>query len=353
MSNRSLIAHFNEWQKTDSALVLATVIHTEGSTYSKAGRHILIRINGEHEGLLSGGCLEGDLAEQARSVFTTGAPQSVIYDMRDAADDLWGIGLGCNGMMQILLQLLNNDNHWQPFAAIADAMTQATDSTGALVTASDSLELPAGTCFIHSGNGNWRNAVTEAPELYPLKHPEQPRTLPCITNHDTPTGTSALLHWRIRPWPKLLLLGAGPDAVPVVQLANILGWEITVADHRQHYVESGKFDTADKLLLIDPKKMNQTLPIEQYSAVVVMSHHIETDRNYLQQLADSQLGCESYVGILGPAARRTKLLNELSLTQTDFARRLRGPVGLDIGSDSPETIALSLISEIQSVINAV
>ena len=137
MSNRSLIRCFTEWQQSDTTLVLATVIHTEGSTYSKAGRHILIRANGEHEGLLSGGCLEGDLAEQARSVFATATPRIITYDMRDAADDLWGIGLGCNGMLQILLQRLSPDNNWQPFTAIAAAMSRGTDSTAALVTECD------------------------------------------------------------------------------------------------------------------------------------------------------------------------------------------------------------------------
>jgi xanthine dehydrogenase accessory factor len=352
MSNRSLIRRFTEWQTTDTALVLATVIHTEGSTYSKAGRHILIRANGEHEGLISGGCLEGDLAEQARSVFATGAPQSITYDMRDTADDLWGIGLGCNGMMQILLQRLSVENHWQPFTALTEAMTRATASTGALVISSDSAELPPGICFIDDSHGNWQDAVTDTRHSYPLVNAYLPAALPAIIEHAMPTGNCALLHWQIRPWPRLLLLGAGPDALPVVLLATILGWETTVADHRQHYIESGKFAAADKLHLLEPHRLSEVLSLDQHSAIVVMSHHIETDRRYLQQLADSTLGTASYVGILGPAARRTKLLNELNLSDTDFAKRLRGPVGLDIGADSPETIALSLISEIQSFLNA-
>lgn len=348
MSNRSLIKRFAEWQESDTAMVLATVIHTEGSTYSKAGRHILIRASGEHEGLLSGGCLEGDLAEHARAVFADGTPKFITYDMRDAADDLWGIGLGCNGMMQILLQRLSAANDWQPFAAIANAMARDTASTGVLVTASDRDELQPGTCFIDDGTGNWRGAGTA--QHYPLAGRDRPADLPAIIHHDTPGVSCTLLHWRIKPWPKILLLGAGPDAVPVVQLATILGWEITVADHREHYLASGPFASADKLLLADPARITRQLPMEHYSAVIVMSHHIDTDRTYLRQLAESALGAQSYVGILGPAARRAKLLNELGMSDTDFASRLRGPVGLDIGSDSPETIALSLISEIQSVI---
>ncbi len=350
MSNRSLTRHFTEWQKSDTAMVLATVVHTEGSTYSKAGRHILIRANGEHEGLLSGGCLEGDLAEHARTVLTNGAPLSITYDMRDTADDLWGIGLGCNGMMRILLQRLTADNNWQPFTAIAEAMARTIASTGILITASDTDELQPGACFICDGGGHWQEAGTAL-----TKNPEQQQpsaALPATIDHNTPTGPCTSLSWRIQPWPRILLLGAGPDAVPVVQLASTLGWEITVADHRLHYIESGQFDAADILLLVDPAKIIQQLPLELYSAVVVMSHHIDTDRTYLQQLSDNAINGLCYIGILGPAARRAKLLSELDMSDTDFADRLHGPVGLDIGSDSPETIALSLISEIQSVLSS-
>ena len=345
MSNRSLIRHFKEWQITDTSLVLATVIHTEGSTYSKAGRHILIRASGEHVGLLSGGCLEGDLADQARSVFATGAPQIITYDMRDAADDLWGIGLGCNGMMQILLQRLSDANRWQPFTALAAAMSRTTPCTAAMITVSDASQMPPGACFIDGGSGRWQAADQGA--HYPFPDQDLAGTLPTIIRHNDPASCE-VLHWRIDPWPRLLLLGAGPDAVPVVQLAAILGWEITVADHRPHYIESAEFSAADRLVLVDANRIDQMLPLDQYSAIVIMSHHIDTDRGYLRQLAGGPLNPDSYLGILGPSARRAKLLGELDLADTDFARRLRGPVGLDIGGDSPETIALSLISEIQS-----
>jgi xanthine dehydrogenase accessory factor len=353
MSNRFLIRQFNQWQETDTALVLATVVHTEGSTYSKAGRHILIRESGEHAGLISGGCLEGDLAEQARDVFETGMAQTITYDMRDAADDIWGIGLGCNGMMQVLLQRLNNDNDWQPFAALAAAMSRVAASTAALITASNAAELPAGACFVDAGGGNWESTTTSAnaPD-YPMAGEALPAVLPAIVEREGSADCS-VLHWHIQPWPRVLLLGAGPDAIPVAQLAAILGWEVTVADHRPHYIETGRFTMADNLALVEANRINAMLPMDHYSAVVVMSHHLETDRHYLRQLSVSPLSTRSYIGILGPAARRKKLLSELDLTDTDFAERLHGPVGVDLGGDSPEAIALSLISEIQSVSNRV
>ena len=342
MSNRALIARFEEWRQSGKPLALATVIHTEGSTYSKAGRQILITAEGEHAGLVSGGCLEGDLAEHAYDVIKTGTAKLVRYDMRDEADDLWGMGLGCNGLMQILLQPLSAGNSWQPFSDIATAMAQLVTMPCALVTANNAAEPAPGNCFIAATNNIW-HGTTPPPNWL-----QAPHNMPAIVQHDSAGGATQVLYWCIKPWTRLLLLGAGPDSVPVVALANALGWEITVADHRPKYLDADKFAHADHTKLISPPSLTEHIDLESFDAVVVMSHHIETDQIYLGQLADLE---SAYVGLLGPTARKHKLLTSLQLADSKFAQRLHGPVGLNIGSDSPETIALALISEIQAVLH--
>lgn len=343
MSNRFLIEAFGPWRQADATMVLATVIDTAGSTYSKPGRHILINADGQHAGLLSGGCLEGDLAERANSVLASGVPQTVTYDMRDDADDLWGIGLGCNGMMEVLLQRLDASNDWQPFTALAAAMAGATPSTAALVTACDSPAARTGDCYLRTdGTDQWTSSSSTSIQL------QEPDKLPArITTTSDTDGSYSVLYWRIRPWPRLLLLGAGPDAVPVAELARALGWQVTLADHRPHYIEQVPQGAADDVRLIEAARLGEQLQLDRYSAVVVMSHHLETDRTYLLALADVT---HDYVGILGPAARKQKLLTELQLADSDFGKRLHGPVGLTIGADSPETIALALLGEIQSLL---
>ena len=341
MSNRALIARFEEWRQCGKPLALATVIHTEGSTYSKAGRQILITAEGEHAGLVSGGCLEGDLAEHACDVIATGTAKLIHYDMRDEADDLWGMGLGCNGLMQIFLQPLSAGNNWQPFSDIATAMAQLTTTPCALNTANNMPQPTPGSYFFAADN-SWHGTTTAPTWL------QAPHNMPTIIQHDSTDGDTQVLYWSIKPWTRLLLLGAGPDSVPVVALANALGWEITVADHRSRYLDAGKFAHADHTKLVSPAVLTEQIELESFDAVVVMSHPIETDQIYLGQLANVE---HAYVGLLGPTTRKNKLLARLQLAESKFAQRLHGPVGLNIGSDSPETIALALISEIQAVLH--
>jgi len=338
MSNRKLIESFRQWRQTDTSLALATVIYTAGSTYSKAGRQILIRADGQYEGLVSGGCLEGDLAEHARAVLQTGVPVIVTYDMRTAADDLWGMGLGCSGMLKILLQRLSASDNWQPFANLATAMSATDNSTAALVIASNDENIALGTTLIRSANGTWQGTRE-------LQHPLQlPDGLPANVTVQQQESQCELLCWTLYPWPRLLLLGAGPDTVPLLALARTLGWEVTVADHRQHYINQLPADLADHVHVVDAAQLSKQLPLERYTVVVVMSHHLDTDRQYLQQLAHYP---HSYVGLLGPAARKARLLEELGLTESSFGKQLRGPVGLAIGADTPATIALAVLAEIQ------
>jgi xanthine dehydrogenase accessory factor len=343
LSTRSLIESFTTWSTQVDALVLATVVETKGSTYSKAGRHLLMNADGAHAGLISGGCLEGDLAEHARQVLASGEPKVITYDMRDDADDLWGIGLGCNGLMRLLLQRIDAEHYWQPFTNIVMALASPAPQNLDLVISSTDPELPAGSCRANQA-GKKAGWPTESAATYTEES--------CVTQYTSHQGELEILHWRTRPWIRLLILGAAPDALPVVQLARELGWEITLADHRPHYLQACNFGTADNVVLVDPDSISTTLSLTDFNAIVVMSHHLETDRKYLQQLSS----CEaSYIGLLGPTARKQKLLDDLNTQNTageGLAKRLHGPVGLDIGADSPETIALSLLSEIQAVIHS-
>ncbi len=339
MSNRAIVRQFANWQAAGESLALVTVVATEGSTYSKAGRHILIRPGGEYAGLVSGGCLEGDLAQHAEAVIETGEPKLLTYDMRDEADEIWGMGVGCNGLIQVLLQRLEPAHDWKPFGILAEAMASSSPHVATLITHSQDATIPVGTLRLRDQAGS----MIEGPA-----YPAPPKQLPALLEHDN--GTLAL-HWQINPWPRLLLLGAGPDAEPVCALALAQGWEVCVADHRSTLLASAGFEQADRRCLLEPQHLADELDLAAFSAVVVMSHHLETDRHYLQQLADHMpLDKAHYLGALGPAARRGKLLAGLDNPPAGFANFLHGPVGLDIGADSPESIALALISEIQAVI---
>ena len=343
MSTRGLIQTFERWRGCGEPMVLATVYATIGSTYSKAGHRILIAANGDFQGLVSGGCLEGDLAERARGVIAANEPVAISFDMRDEADDLWGLGVGCNGLIRVFLQPLTAASDYQPFAAIAQRLLAV--ELGAVATviagAADGTDLVTGTTLVWNGDG----ANTEPlGRLVPGCH-DALATGRAV--YRTEADGAAVLYAPLKPVRRLLVLGAGLDAVPVVNMAAELGWRVTVADHRPAYLEQGVFAAAERVSLIDPAAMSRALEPAQFDAVIVMSHHLLTDQAYLEQLAGVQVG---YLGVLGPRDRRDRLLAALGEAGKALQGRLMGPVGLDIGADDPESIALSLLAEIHAVL---
>ena len=343
MSTRGLIRTFERWRLSGEPMVLATVYETIGSTYSKAGHRILIAGNGDYQGLVSGGCLEGDLAERARDVIDADEPLAISFDMRDEADDLWGLGVGCNGLIRVFLQPLTAAADYEPFTAIARHLLAAGPGVVATVIEgeTDGTDLVAGTTLVWNSGG----ANAESPG----------RLVPGCRDalaagravYRTEEDGAAVLYAPSKPIRQLLILGAGLDAVPVVNLAAELGWRVTLADHRPAYLEKGVFAAADRALLIDPAAMSRELGPAQFDAVIVMSHHLLTDQAYLEQLAGVQVG---YLGVLGPRDRRDRLLAALGEAGKSLQGRLMGPVGLDIGADDPESIALSLLAEIHAVL---
>lgn len=325
--------------------MLATVYDTLGSTYSKAGHRILIAANGDYQGLVSGGCLEGDLAERARGVVVSGTPATVTYDLRDDADDLWGLGIGCNGLIRVFLQPLSADDGYEPFAAIADVLRGTRGGAAATVIASGDEDMPAGATLVLPTDGAPRGYRVAGAALARLADGCR-RVLETGRAERVQDGGSDVLYTVLAPVPRVLVLGGGLDAVPVVELAASLGWFVVVCDHRPAYLERGGFERADRVVEIDPKVLPEQVSLDEFDAALVMSHHLPTDRVYLAHLAAVPL---RYVGVLGPRARRERLLDELGAAGEALRPQLKGPVGLDLGADSPEAIALSIVAEMQAV----
>jgi xanthine dehydrogenase accessory factor len=156
-----------------------------------------------------------------------------------------------------------------------------------------------------------------------------------------------VLYAPLTPVPRVLILGAGLDAVPLVNVLAELGWRVSVADHRPAYLERAGFARAEALLPVQPSSLADGVRLTDFDAIVVMSHHLETDRRYLRQLAAIDV---PYLGLLGPPARKRRLLDELGESAGALGLRLRGPVGIDIGADTAESIAVSIAAEIQQVL---
>jgi xanthine dehydrogenase accessory factor len=316
MSLHRLLPLYDRARLANEPLVLATVIRTGGSTYAKPGAQMLIASDGEYAGLLSGGCLEGDLREHAQHVAATGQARIVSYDLRSSTDQLFGLGAGCEGAMDVLLTRVTADGHWQPLADMVESFRSARVRRFAFVIASTDSAFPLGHSF----------AVTAV--------------------SDPPPGVE-LFTAAVTPPPQLLLLGGGPDARPVAALADFLGWRVTVVDHRAAYLVPGRFPASAMLVEARAEELESLVPLDDVSAAIVMSHHLDSDLRYLRVLSDSRV---PYVGLLGPAARREKLLGDLGADAEKLRTRLRAPVGLDIGGRTPESIALSIVGEVHAAL---
>lgn len=321
-------------------LVLATVTHTLGSTYRKAGAQMLIAADGRGAGLLSGGCLEADLLERARAVLESGQSALVSYDTRSSDDLLWGIGLGCEGAMTILMTRLDRGNEYQPFAFADRCRRQHANGSFALVTASRNSSYPVGAAHHSDAPARVPRQVADAFSQAPSA---QQRAATTVAAED-----ATFLVVPVELPPRLLVLGAGPDAMPLVEIAGLMNWHVTVLDHRPAYAVPERFPRASRVALNPAAELGKELQSVRYDAAVVMSHHLLSDQAYLAALADHDV---PYIGLLGPAPRRARLMQELGDKAAAFGGRLRGPVGLDIGAKTPETIALAIVSEIQAVLS--
>ncbi len=324
--------------------MLATVIRTGGSTYAKPGAQMLIAAHGEYAGLLSGGCLEGDLREHAREVAKTGAARIVSYDLRSSTDQLFGLGAGCEGAMDVLLTRAGPEDGWQPLPYLAGAWQRAETSRLAFVIRTGESNIALGTIF--PAEGDVPESVRGDAALRELFDEAV-----CVSG--TAIARAPRLDVEIfvatfAPPPRLLMLGGGPDARPVAELADFLGWRVTVVDHRAAYLVPARFPASVRLVESRTTELATAVKLADYAAAIVMSHHLESDQNYLRALAHSAV---PYVGLLGPAARREKLLQDLGADAGPLRERLRAPVGLDIGGRAPESIALSIVGEVHAFLN--
>jgi xanthine dehydrogenase accessory factor len=273
---------------------LITVLNTEGSTYSKAGSQMLVNINGDFYGMLSGGCLEGDLAERSRSIIESGVADVVTYDLRDE-DDVFGLGVGCEGALRILIQPMSQSDNYEPFSSLVSTLEDAPFADVSLADAGD-----AGGTRI----------------LAPLR---------------------------------LLILGAGQDAQPLVLFTVALGWKVAVSDHRPASVARLESSPAASVDCVPIMEIASHFDLSDFDAVIIMSHNLEADRAYLKAVAGSPI---EFIGLLGPPHRRDRLLGEIGDAASKLGDRLHAPVGNQIGGRGPAAIALEIAAELQSKFSA-
>jgi len=344
---QDIVRGWSELRARVQEVVLATVVAASGSTYRRPGARLLLSAERWIAGGISGGCLERDVLGKAWWRTREG-PLVVTYDSTSADDEeTWTFGLGCNGRVDVLLERLPASGEAHPLDFIARCLETRRPGVMATVFRSGPdgvlgrrLLLDADGVRSDLPAGPLRDAVHGAAEAVAKEGKTRTQRI---------DGDHEVLVEVLQPPRSLVIFGTGQDAVPLVRLAAALGFHLTVVSNTSGGAPGELFQEANTRLTASPKAVREKLRLEPDSAVVIMTHNLGHDRGYLRFALESEC---AYVGILGPRARTERLLTELSEDgfQPTAAHRavLYSPVGLHLGAEQPEEIALSILAEIEA-----
>ena len=323
-------------------LVLASVLRTEGSTYRKAGARVLIGPDGRASGMLSGGCLEADLRERAMRVIACGRAERVLFDTRESDDPIWGLGMGCEGAMEIWLQPELPEVRYPLMRYLQRCLANEQNAMIATVVGGQAAPTELGAHGFRGMAG--QTPLEQRLEALLEANPAARASLQSLRIDDRELEVFVA---PVELPPSLLVCGGGADAIPVQNLAASLGWRVTVFDHRPAYATAAHFPLAARVICARPEELPRHLDSAQFSAAIVMSHYLPADIAYLKLLAANP---PQYIGLLGPANRRQRLLGEVGEPALRIAARIHGPAGLDIGAGTPESMAMAIVAQIHAVL---
>lgn len=350
-----IVAAFEKVDSSSKTAALATIVKVLGSTYRRPGARMLITPDRQIVGSISGGCLEGDVFDHAQRVMVSSEPILVKYDTTSADDIVWGLGLGCNGMVQVLIEHLTQQNEPSPMAFLAECLRQR--QMGVIVTVfriEGQVRTKVGARLMLHQNGTVISNIEDSNLATGILDDAYEALRTCrskVKEYQLLRGSAEIFIEVIQPPVPLVIFGAGHDAIPLVRFAKELGWHVTVVDSRPAYATLGRFPLVDAVVLSRPDSIHESVTVNNHTVAVVMTHNYIHDREILRTLLVSPL---RYLGILGPKSRTERLLQELReegiIPTNEHLLKLYGPIGLDIGSDTPEEIALAILAEIQAVL---
>lgn len=359
-------------QTAPEPLALASVVHVAGSVYRRPGARMLIAASGKSAGMISGGCLEGDVKERAMSVLQSGHSTLITYDSVSNDDIVFGLGLGCNGVVQVMIEPLQREDE-NGLLSFLHAC-HATRATGRIATVfsirpgkEDACDAcPAAGCacdkIISSFKTvertlHWPDGRKTSTVLRPALRSKLDTAIAELGSRRIKTGLAMLpggdeANWLVEsivPPPSLFIFGAGDDAIPVASIAHQLGWRVNVTDARPAYATHQRFPQADQVRC-QRAELDEIGDIAG-SLVLIMTHSYEQDKSWLRALLPS---AAAYISQIGPKARTARLLGELRaegqlITDEQFARLIH-PAGLDIGAETPAEVALSIVAGMQAAL---
>ena len=350
---QDIIKAFEEAQLKQQQTALATVVHVEGSSYRRPGARMLVTEDGRLIGAISGGCLEGDALRKALLAMQQQKPMLVTYDTSDEDDAKLGMGLGCNGIIQVLIEPIDTAGTTNPIQLLKLIVRRRQKAVlVTLFSLQDKKGLQPGTCMLLA------NDHVIADEKLPLKdmllqhaHEVLDKQQSSFKNYINETQQLTAFIELVQPAVSLVIIGAGNDVLPLIKIADILGWQTTVADGRPNYATVERFGSTCQVLVSKPENVLSQITIDEQTVFVLMTHNYNYDMAMLEILLNKNV---VYIGMLGPRKKKQQILDELGekgmYFTADQLSVLHSPVGLDIGAETPEEIALSIVAEIKAIL---
>ena len=353
---QDIVNAYDSAKKAGQACVLATVVHLEGSSYRGPGARMLVLEDGLMIGAISGGCLEGDALKKALLTFTEKKSRLITYDTSHEDDASVGVQLGCEGVIQVLFEFIQMSDAFNPIELLRMAIAKRQEAVlVTLFNLKDKRAIQIGTCLLAKPDG----VITSSIDDNDLKLAIHPTLTEIFTQKKSYFKdfslqgilTNAFIEFIVPPI-SIVIVGAGNDAIPMMQIASILGWEVKIVDGRNTHAKADRFISACQILVSKPAAVLEQIKIDSRTCFVLMTHNYNYDLQMMQALIETEI---KYIGLLGPKKKLVKILSDLKLKGVEITdeklAKIYGPTGLDIGASSPEEIATSIIAEIQAVFN--
>ncbi len=334
---RNIVAAY--LRAANNKLALASVVYIDQSSYRRIGARMLVTENGDTIGGISGGCLEGDALKRAKSSIISGKTDIATYDTLDADNHTLGIGLGCNGLIEVLFSPINNENHYNECHLLQELVDRNEEAVMLKCLTKNSEKFgEAIVCY----------SEKETDEFLGCKETDLRQLIvTTITNRrshvvellDKAGQRQRILVEYFRPSLRLIIIGDNYDINPMVTTAHGLGWEITIIGKRSK-ITKASYQLCKSVISPDEAS---TVRIDRFTAVVLMSHDYQTDKALLPYFLQQR---PAYLGMLGPHKRRQRMLEELAIDHKNLSLSLHAPIGLDLGAETPEEIAIAITAEI-------
>jgi len=346
----AILDSYERARKEGKKSALATVVRVEGSSYRRPGARMLITDDGQLTGAISGGCLEGDALRKALAAINQQENRLVTYDTTDEDDAKFGVQLGCNGIVHILFEPIDLQSSKNPIHILKNLSQER--SNAVLVTLfSLGGTNQLGTRFLYRPNKEQSSLDDPAFDLYEDAATVYHAGISMFKVYEALEHSEAFLEFS-PPNLHLVIAGAGNDAQPLVEMASVLGWKITVVDGRPSYASGNRFPKADHVLVSKPDAVFDQVEIDARTVFVLMTHNYNYDLALMEIILEKNF---TYLGTLGPKKKMERMLTELTergfVINEAMLARLHGPIGLDIGAETAEEIALSILAEIKAVVS--